>query len=1011
VAIAAGYYHSLALRADGTVVAWGDNYYGQTNVPAGLTNAVAIAAGYYHSLALRADGTVVAWGKNGSGQTTVPAGLTSAVAIAAGDYHTLALIGNSRPFLNSRLIGQLVFSGSTVFFRADAFGTLPLTYQWQCNGTNLLGATNSVLTLPMVQQSQSGNYQFIVTNVSGSVTSSVALLTVINEAPSINSQPNNQTNMTGAIANFTITASGSVPVSYQWRKDGINLVNNGRISGVSSIGLTITNLQSSDAGNYTVVVTNAFGSVTSSVATLLITIGVLDTSFDLSGIVNNAVKSLIVQPDHKLLVVNGNMIRLNSDGSTDGSFSQTTGGACMALQNDGKILFGGWFTSVNGVGRNYIARLNGDGTLDTSFLSGLSSSGGGLAAPVQSVALLPNGQVLIGGTFTSISGIARGNLARLNSNGTLDTNFLSGLSGTGNSGPVCAIVVQPDGKILVGGYFTNFNSTPRNLLARLNSDGTLDASFQDGLAGYWSEYLNVSSLALKPDGKIVVGGYFYVGANSSVAQLNPNGTLDTSFYTDLDASVSAVAVRSDGKIYIGGQFTIVNGMARNHIARLNANGTIDTGFLNGLSGATGSGYPFVYAIALDTGKVYIGGNFTYVNGLSRPYLARLFDDLPVSAPTISAQPPSREVPIGATVSFGVTSTGNETLYYQWRKNGTNLVDAGNLSGVTTTNLTISSVQTNDAGNYTVVVTNAYGSVTSSVAVLSISPMELVVTLADYYPLPLGADWLYDGTDWDGNPAKTRYQVVSVNRNITLYTGHSPAASYTTNCVDVFAGYLDRTTLAAYDTWDEYMANGGRFGQFGDDDLPDESLRVDGGAIYPAQMAVGSSATSIADAYLSGTFAGVMTNVLQVVERTSLTVPAGYFPDVLHVRMSIAMPGNSQVHDEWWARSVGKIKRAGISGGGAALNYELIQYSVPLPPAPPIIHFDDGSKGIVSNKFGFNITGSSNLVIVVEASTNLTNWLPVSTNTLNTFIGTNGSSYFSDSQWTNYHGRFYRLRSP
>ena len=94
VAIAGGGGHSLALRADGTVAAWGYNGDGRTNVPAGLTSVVAVAGGYYHSLALRANGTVVAWGYNGSGQTNVPAGLTNVVAIAGGYYHSLALRAN-----------------------------------------------------------------------------------------------------------------------------------------------------------------------------------------------------------------------------------------------------------------------------------------------------------------------------------------------------------------------------------------------------------------------------------------------------------------------------------------------------------------------------------------------------------------------------------------------------------------------------------------------------------------------------------------------------------------------------------------------------------------------------------------------------------------------------------------------------------------------------------------------------------------------------------------------------
>jgi hypothetical protein len=91
VAAAAGYYHSLAIRADGTVLAWGNNGNGQCNVPPGLSNAVAVSAGVYHSAALRADGTVLAWGDNGQGQCDVPAGLSNAVGVAAGGYHSFVI--------------------------------------------------------------------------------------------------------------------------------------------------------------------------------------------------------------------------------------------------------------------------------------------------------------------------------------------------------------------------------------------------------------------------------------------------------------------------------------------------------------------------------------------------------------------------------------------------------------------------------------------------------------------------------------------------------------------------------------------------------------------------------------------------------------------------------------------------------------------------------------------------------------------------------------------------------
>jgi hypothetical protein len=108
IAIAAGYFHALALKSNGSVVAWGLNSYHQTNVPPGLSNVVAIAAGEYHSLALLANGTVTAWGYNVYGQTNVPPGLTNIIAIAAGAFQSMALIGNGPPASSTLLSGPNV---------------------------------------------------------------------------------------------------------------------------------------------------------------------------------------------------------------------------------------------------------------------------------------------------------------------------------------------------------------------------------------------------------------------------------------------------------------------------------------------------------------------------------------------------------------------------------------------------------------------------------------------------------------------------------------------------------------------------------------------------------------------------------------------------------------------------------------------------------------------------------------------------------------------------------------
>ncbi len=179
VAIAAGQLHSLALKSDGSVIGWGYNDYGQTTVPAGLTGVVAIASGARHSLALKSDGSVIGWGNNGNGQTTVPAGLTGVVAIAAGSEHSLALYRVTMPSIITAPQSQTVIALSNLTFTVTATGTAPLSYQWQFNGVNIIGATNADLTLTSVSFANAGNYNVVLNNAYGSVTSVTATLTVL----------------------------------------------------------------------------------------------------------------------------------------------------------------------------------------------------------------------------------------------------------------------------------------------------------------------------------------------------------------------------------------------------------------------------------------------------------------------------------------------------------------------------------------------------------------------------------------------------------------------------------------------------------------------------------------------------------------------------------------------------------------------------------------------------------------------------------------------------------------
>jgi uncharacterized delta-60 repeat protein len=285
----------------------------------------------------------------------------------------------------------------------------------------------------------------------------------------------------------------------------------------------------------------------------------------------------------------------------------------VALQPDGKVLIGGDFTHVDNTARNYIARLNGDGSLDTGFDPGTGPDSG-----VRAVAVQSDTKVLIGGTFTTVGITPSNYIARLNEDGSLDASFDPG---DGPNGAVLAIAVQTDSKVIIGGSFTAVDFTPRRYIARLNADGSLDTSFLNGLGGAGD---TVHTVALQPDGKVLIGGEFIVVNTTMrryIARLNSDGSLDTTFDPGKGASdqVRAVTVQPDGKILAGGAFNSFDDASRRRIVRLNADGSVDANFDPGPGNDN-----WVRAVAVqDDGKVLIGGTFTIISGTTRPYIARL----------------------------------------------------------------------------------------------------------------------------------------------------------------------------------------------------------------------------------------------------------------------------------------------------------------------------------------------------------------------------------------------------
>jgi len=364
--------------------------------------------------------------------------------------------------------------------------------------------------------------------------------------------------------------------------------------------------------------------------------GSLDSSFNIGNGANDWIYSVLLQSDGKVIIggafdsFNGtrkrSIARLNTDGSLDNTFNPSTGSdgivAPVTIQTDGKILLGGDFTSYNGVSRKNIARLNSDGGLDASF-----NPGTGANSLIQSIAIQTDGKILIGGDFTSYNGIARNRIARLNSDGSLDNSFNPVL---GADSTLAKIALQSDGKILIAGDFRRFNGTTRNHIARLNADGSLDQSFN--LTGTGADS-SVSSITLQSDGKILIGGSFshYNGTGKNkIARLNSDGSLDNSFNTSIGRAglIFQVVLQTDGKILIGGEFTLNTGATISHLARLNSDGSLDASFNPGTVTSTDRyNRAYLYSIGIQSdSKILIGGSFTSYNGIARDLLARLNSD-------------------------------------------------------------------------------------------------------------------------------------------------------------------------------------------------------------------------------------------------------------------------------------------------------------------------------------------------------------------------------------------------
>ena len=627
--------------------------------------------------------------------------VTSSYGSVTSSIATLALA--FPPVITNQPASLIAAVGSSPSFSVSVAGTAPFDYEWYFAGTNLVqSGTNSTLTLPNVSTNNAGNYMVMVTNNYGSVTSQVAALMLM-VPPSVTIQPVSQTNAPGTAVTLSVAVAGVGPFTYQWQFNGTNLPNN-----------IITTVAGTNYPGYSgdgVAATNTYLNSPNGVA------------FDAFG------NLFIVDSQNERIRkvdTNGIITTVAGKGGS-GSYSGDGGAATNANLNypAGMTFDASGNLYIADEHNNRIRKVDTKGVITTvAGKSGAASYSGDGGVATNANLANPIGVAfdVFGNLFIADAGNNR--IREVNTNGIITT--VAGTNGyvvlySGDGGAATnANLSFPTGMAFdaFGNLFIADEGNNRIRKVDTNgiittvagngpsNNGLLHGSYSgDGGAATNATLYQPFSVAFDASGNLFISD----ALNSRIREVDTNGIITT--VAGIGPSYpSSGRYSGDGGAATNAGLNLPGGVAFDvsdnlYIADSNNNRIREVHF---------AGYP---AFALTNVSVTNAGNYTVV--ISNPYgsVTSAVANLTVPAPpAITSQPASQMVAPGSSPCFSVAVVGSGPFGYEWYFAATNLIQCG-----TDCTFTLTSVSTNDTGDYTVVITNSYGSVTSAVATLTVVP--------------------------------------------------------------------------------------------------------------------------------------------------------------------------------------------------------------------------------------------------------------------------------------------------